>query len=492
MANFKPPVVGAPSTVEGEAAQNAVIHSTFYTASSSIATPTISVAADRRKLVIPTDGGIKIGTGFYPWSGIPNLDIEVAANWDTVAVDYTVALTRRGMNLYLYECQHSGQTAPDFIFSANSTIPTGYDANNSRKVATFHTLPVSLGTIASHDLSGYLVGDIVPCSIADLLHRPSSAPEGMVVGQRLNGQGIADVWVDAYLASGTGVNTASAWNATISDTRTWYDFVDDFDAVGKFLPSDHHFQRLAAGSPEQVALYGLKDPVATGQIGTSLITGATLTGTTFSRAAFSHASFNQEYEVEIDGNGAPDTFKWKQKTFGGAFGASTATVPIQAGANTLADGITITFPATTGLTIGHKINVYVMDAPFSTAGVPIISHVGAWGMTGNLWQWLADQSYRFDGAAAHTHQVVASGDPETITSGNASGDLTPVASYKTIGGSKGLVSTQGTYGLTKLMAGGPYNGTGSNSGSRCRSITSWPWDTGVNISARGCSRSKRS
>jgi hypothetical protein len=392
------------------------------------------------------------------------------------------------MNLYLYECQHSGQTAPDFIFSANSTIPDGYDANNSRKVATFHTLPISLGAIASHDLSNYLVGDIVPCSIADLLHRPSSAPEGMVCGQRLNGQGIADIWVDAWLASGTGANTASAWNATISDTRDWSSFVDDCDAVGKFLPSDHHFQRLAAGSPEAVNIWGAQDPVKTGQIGTSLITGATLTGTTFSRAAFYHTAFNQEYEVEIDGNGVPDTFKWKKKTFGGAFGASTATVPIQAGANALADGVTITFPATTGLTIGHKINIYVMDAPFSTAGVPMISHIGAWGMTGNLWQWLTDQAYRFDGAAAHTHQVVASGDPQTITSGAASGDVAPAWQSVAAGG-KGTRRRQGAYGDVKLVAGGLWV-SGTACGSRGRSLEMSLETTNAGISARGCARTK--
>ena len=471
-----------------EAAQNAIIHSTFYSASSSIVSPTISVAADRRKLVIPTDGGIKIGDGFYPWSGIPDLDIEVAANWDSTTIDRTVALTRRGENLYLFECQHTGQTAPDFLFSANSTIPDGSTADNSRKVATFHTLPISLGTIASHDLSGYLVGDIVPCSIADLLHRPCSAPEGMVCGQRLNGQGLGDIWVDAYLPSGTGVNTASAWNATIATVSLWNDAVDDCDAVAKFLPSDPYFQRLAAGSPEQVAIYGTANPVKTGKIGTSLITGATLAGTTFSRTAFSHASFNQEYEVEIDGNGTPDTFKWKQKTFGGAFGASTATVPIQAGANTLADGVTITFPATTGLTIGHKINLYVMDAPFSTAGVPMISHVGAWGMSGNLYQWLADQGHIFTTAADHTHQVVATGDPQTITSGAASGDVAPAFIYYAPGGSKGQIRCQGANTSDIKMIAGGYYLDGAVCGSRCRNLVTRRSSSG--ISFRGCSRSR--
>jgi hypothetical protein len=50
--------------------------------------------------------------------------------------------------------------------------------------------------------------------------------------------------------------------------------------------------------------------------------------------------------VEIDATGTPDTFKWKRGN-----GAYTTGVSITAGAITLADGITITFAATTGHTL---------------------------------------------------------------------------------------------------------------------------------------------
>jgi hypothetical protein len=74
----------------------------------------------------------------------------------------------------------------------------------------------------------------------------------------------AGIWVDIYLQSGTGATTASVYGATITDTRTWLDFVDDLAAVGKQLLSDVDFQIVAAGSNEQTNIAGSADPVTTG------------------------------------------------------------------------------------------------------------------------------------------------------------------------------------------------------------------------------------
>jgi len=64
--------------------------------------------------------------------------------------------------------------------------------------------------------------------------------------------------------------------------------------------------------------------------------------------AFSGAS-SAYYEVEIDGEGTPDTFKWRKN--GGAY---TTGVSITGAAQTLDDGQTITFGATTGHTLGDR------------------------------------------------------------------------------------------------------------------------------------------
>jgi hypothetical protein len=74
----------------------------------------------------------------------------------------------------------------------------------------------------------------------------------------------ANIWVDIYLQSGTGASTASAYGATITNTREWLNHIDDFAEVGKRLLHDHEFQIIAAGSNEETNIAGSADPVTTG------------------------------------------------------------------------------------------------------------------------------------------------------------------------------------------------------------------------------------
>jgi hypothetical protein len=465
-----------------ESAQNAALVSNFYAASGNFAAKTVSVAADRYKLLSPADGAIKIAGTTYYWPTQQTLDLSQAATWDTTGgTDYRTAANRAGKDFYVYACAPgAGVTTPIFLVSANASAPSGYTTANSRQVGGFHGICVDYGTISNHPLTGYLTGDILPTSVWDLKHRPFASPAGMAYSA------LADWWFDIYPPSGTGASTASAFAATVTVSLKWSDTCDAFAAVGKSLCDDALFFIASAGSNAQTNIWGSQAPVKTGQIGTSLITGATLTGTTFSRAAFSHASFNQEYEVEIDGNGTPDTFKWRKKTFGGAFGSYTSTIPIVAGPMALADGVTITFPATTGLTIGHKINIYVMDAGFDTSGRRMVSNIGLEGCCGFYSQWLKDTGY-YVAAAAHTHQVTVSGDPQTVTSGGPSADPAPTQAWRDPSGGLGKLNTLGAYGEAKLVAGGTYNAS-TNSGPRSREfcvtrLAASAWQTG-----RGCSR----
>ena len=187
------------------------------------------------------------------------LDVDTAGDWDTVVgTDYSTPANRAGLDFYVYAMQPASGSVPEFVLSANSTVPDGYTADNSRKVCGFHCLCVAVGTIAGHTLTGYLQGDILPASVWDLYHRPIASPEGMVYSEQ------AGIWVDIYLASGTGVTTASVNGATISDTRDWMSFVDDFAAVKKKLLDDTEFQIVAAGSNEETNITGSADPVTAG------------------------------------------------------------------------------------------------------------------------------------------------------------------------------------------------------------------------------------
>jgi len=463
-----------------------------YAASDIIKAQTVTVAADRQKVVLP-QMRLDINGSLYYKEAATTLDVTAAADWDSILTDYTVATTRRGIPIYIYACRpESGQT-PDFLLSANASYPSGYTADNSRKLGTFRCLVIDIGTIASHPFSNYLCGDVHFSSVKCLKNRPDTKDfgEGMVwLGHPNLTYQAPGWWIDMYLASGTGVNTVSAFGATISDTRDWNNFVDDFAAVGKQLLSDSLFQTGAFGSPEQVNIYGSLDPVKTGLIRTSaLTTGAGLNDFSIDASGWSINTYAQSYTFEIDATGTPDTFKWKQRYPNGTWGSYTTGVAITGNWQTIADGLKVQWTATTGHTLADVWTVYCMDAPLSTAAVPMISHSGCWAMTGNLLQWLLDQSYRFYDAANHTHEVTVSGDPQTVTSGNPSGDVAPTWSYITLSGGKGASYNQGTVGDIKMLAGGGWNNS-NTCGSRSRNIYNVRWVTGINFGARGCARSR--
>lgn len=194
-----------------------------------------------------------------------NIPILIGAHWHimTAAVDVDVdtdmdtGVVAAGTDYYVYACT-DGSTL-SFKISANSTNPSGFDVNHSRKIGGFHTLCTSVGTISGHTLTGYVLKNILPQSVWCLKHRAKTLVNvGMVYDSAIQ------KWVDIYLASGTGTGTTSVNGGTISDTRTWLDFVDDGHAVGKRLLTDHEFMSIAAGSNEETNISTSADPVTTG------------------------------------------------------------------------------------------------------------------------------------------------------------------------------------------------------------------------------------
>jgi len=351
-------------------------------------------AANRRTLVSPSHMLVNIGGAgahAYERAAAIELDLNESWVWDTqTPTDYTVAANRAGKDFYIYAVPGSGFNVV-LVLSAATTYPAGYTADNSRKIGGFHCECADVGTISGHALSGYLAGDIIPRSCWDLSHRSAGAQAGMVWAGKTDFDSLAGpkIWVALYLASGTGSSTASANGATISDTRDWMSFVDDFAAIGCRMLEDDEFQAIAAGSNEETNIAGSADPVTTG---------------------------------------------------------------------------------------GH----------LDTAGRRMVSNIGCEDCCGVLWQWLRTQSYRFDGAANHTHQVVVSGDPETVTSGNPSGDVAPAFAYYDLPGAKGSLYKQGTYGDIKLLAGGSWtNATSSGSLSR-RADGGFRWIASSYFGSRAC------
>lgn len=177
-------------------------------------------------------------------------DLSTGADLDTGSV-------AAGKDYYVYACDNAGAVA--FLISLATTYPAGYDANTSRKIGGFHTVCAAVGTISGHTLTGLGANGILPMSVWDLKHRARCGNNaGMVYSSA------AGLWVDIYMASGTGASTLSVNGGTISDTRNWMDFVDDFGAVKKRLLTDIEFQLIAAGSNEETNISTSADPVTTG------------------------------------------------------------------------------------------------------------------------------------------------------------------------------------------------------------------------------------
>lgn len=195
--------------------------------------------------------------------GSNGLPVNIGGHFFFISEDVNIDMTdldtgepAAGEDYNIFACYSDGSIL--FLPSLSNTYPSGFNADNSRKIGGAHTLCADVGTISGHDLSGYINKNILPASIWDLRHRPKAEPAGMVYSKKVC------IWVDIYLASGTGESTVSAYGGTMSDTRDWLNFVDDFAAVKKKLLSDMDFQIVAAGSNEETNIAGSADPVTTG------------------------------------------------------------------------------------------------------------------------------------------------------------------------------------------------------------------------------------
>lgn len=204
---------------------------------------------------------ININNHGYVLEGQKIIDIINADNWDDSI--YTSAAQRAGKDFYIYACEPTSNDAPDFILSANSTVPTGYTADNSRKIGGFHCLCLSVGTISGHTLSGYNTGEILPNSPWDLKHRAVSENEGMVYIPEVNR------WVDIYLTSWDGAKLVSEYNGAFVTGETTHKchgekFVEELGLVNKQLLTREEFMVIAKGSNENTAINGATNPITTG------------------------------------------------------------------------------------------------------------------------------------------------------------------------------------------------------------------------------------
>ncbi|MFA4845067.1 MAG: hypothetical protein WC654_00725 [Patescibacteria group bacterium] len=287
----------------------AALPSNYYAASGLVVRKAFSVAADRYTVQTPTDGAILVNRALLTWSSLTNISLATAGNWDTVApTDYTVAATRAGKDFYLYACSPVSGTTPVWKLSASSTYPSGYTADNSRKVGAFHCLCVAVnhtGTLTAWAADTVIAagetrkatvwdGFIYRCSAraGDFKTHATDEPvwagidvgetivddqitwtkelhalEGYVAGDILP-QSVSDHtlswpiagpegmiklptrdrWIDIYPPSGTGASIASVYAGSISASRSPQLFLNDFLSVDKEMAPIDDFIIAVQGS----------------------------------------------------------------------------------------------------------------------------------------------------------------------------------------------------------------------------------------------------
>jgi hypothetical protein len=308
------------------------------------------------------------------------------------------------------------------------------------------------------------------------------------------------------MASGTGASTLSANGGTISDARDWNDFVDDGGAVGKRMLNDPEFQLAAEGSNQKTNIAGSADPVTTGgHSDTASRRMISNIGLEDCCGALSQWLSDQSYRWDSDGTmaAASKTAAIKHDASPGGnpvflkFGPGTPYLCC----NMASDA------ADKWVTFGSDITVMIRhDADAATGGYQVYFDADATepgrllcSLPGcnNVYLDTSDPNYPLKvthNAEPGTAGVAINYDDgaderlefTSPTAANGTLDLASYSllwAYRAVGGNKGSIYRQGTYGDIKLLAGGHWN-SGPNCGSRSRAAASYRGSSSTNIGAR--------
>lgn len=453
----------------------------------------VAHATDKRKVTFQGSRLIPIRVGTDWFFCDTDVNIDASADLDTGSLE-------AGKDYCIYACVLAGTLV--FKTSLNTTYPSGFTATTSRKIGGFHTLCADVGTISGHTLSGYVNKDILPQSIWDLKFRARCGNNAGMVYDPKSG-----LWIDIYLASGTGANTASVNGGTISDSRTWLDFVDDGGAIGKILLDDSEFQLAATGSNEQTNITGSADPVTTtGHSDTSSRRMISNIGCEDMCGAMWQWLRDQSFRCDPDG-----TVQAASLTFTVYYAASPGGNPVylKQGADgiyylacNMAVALADKYIGSTNykLPIKHEAaaatgaiaQVYYYNA--GSHPVRLIANIST--LAKDVFIPTNNPVYQLQiahNASASSTGVALNYDDtdlrlEAVVPGAANGaaDLALNSqnfSWKSIGGSKGQLYSQGSAGDVKLLAGG-YWYLASFCGSRARAAASYRWYTASSFGAR--------
>ena len=454
-----------------------------------------------------TTAGQSAGSDPGSWgTAVNDTKVDGGVTWTARCLNPTVAANRAGKDWYIYACQPLSGTIPLFKFSPNSTIPYGYTANNSRKLGGFHTLCVSMSVPDTRgNTTAYSVGKTVLPAVPNgywyrsVVNKTWTASTAYVLNDLIFGSGGSTNVYECTVA-GTASTVAPTWPAsgTVTDGGVTWTYRGAIGAEltsggsaptygtteGSYTLDGHVYwicelQHTASGyllgDVIPNSIWDLKKRSYSGNEGMVYVEPLD------EWVDIYLASGIQSATVSTYGGTISDTRNWmdfvddgkkvKKQLLRDSTFQTAAT-----GSNEETNITGSTDPVTAG---GHT----------DTVGRRMISNYFLEDCCGALWQWLDENSYRFDGATIHTHSVTVSGDAQTVTSGNASADVAPAWAWYDNAGSRGSLYIQGTYGQVKLRAGGSWTHA-SYAGSRARIAYYFRWNVGTDIGARFAARSQ--
>lgn len=292
-ASLSNPIYGASDTVQPESIVGLWCVKAYGTVTNTGSVTTDEIASSIRELDNKVNESLLLqtnGTYYSPKLFTPNktnitvpkmLTVVIGDKTYTNTTDKTLqtssvdTLTNlAGKDVYIYACVPNSGTEPVFVLSLNSTVPTGYTADNSRKIGGFHCLCLNVGALTNvepvtgatvdHGLKNYNTGEIIPASVWDLWHRPAGEQtEGMTYIEPV------DVWMGLYGASWDGSKLVHVNNGVWADgssTKKWHGELSQDALVeqGMRLPWRHEFRVAAMGSNEGTNIKGSADPNTTG------------------------------------------------------------------------------------------------------------------------------------------------------------------------------------------------------------------------------------
>lgn len=251
-------------------------------------------------------------------------------------------------------------------------------ANEARVIKNWDALSLG-GMIRSKGINEIADGGVSYSAAPDLLayHKEGASDEvyGIIAGDlvKVNGASLSQEDASAF-------TTAVLSHAVSAGGKLWITNQTDglkFKKIGQSIatppgsPSQnyariyHHKSRLIqeGGVTDKNRVAGSRAGQGNwvnASVGAAVFTGGGLNDLT------SGGTYTGEkkdvYEVEIDATGTPDTYKWRKN--GGAY---TSGVSITVSPQTLSDGVTVTFGATTGHTLGNKWTITITGNAWSAS-----------------------------------------------------------------------------------------------------------------------------